>query len=120
MEAVWQFTYLVSESPGIVWTVAFIMSGVTAWMLHYHVEDMLRTTVSAFVMYWAIVITAAVFGMNGIIFTDDKEANVVWVAGAAICLVTAVTVTFIRVYYAVSDLIRWLKGAPGATPLPDP
>ena len=109
MEMLWVFLDEVYALPGIVWTVAFIMSFTTGWILHFRLEDFLRTLVICFGLYWAIVFAYVGVDHLGLIFSDDKEANVVWVAGATICFVTAVFVLLARIAYVTSDLIRKLR-----------
>lgn len=119
MEALWVFLDQIELAPPLVWTTAFFMSALVAWMVHFHLEDLMQTGVVAFFMYWAIVVANVAFSLSGIIFSADRESNVVWAAGASICAVTLAAVALMRLFYAISDLIRWAKGSPHDTTGPE-
>ena len=109
MEAMWVFLNEVTALPGIVWTIAFIMTFTTGWILHFRLEDFLRTLVICFGLYWAIIFANVGVGHLNLIFSSDKEANIVWVAGATICMVTALFVILARMTYIARDFLRWLR-----------
>ena len=111
MEAMWVFLNEVTALPGIVWTIAFIMTFTTGWILHFRLEDFLRTLVICFGLYWTIVFAYVGMDHINLIFSDDKEANVVWVSGATICMVTALFVILARIAHVTSDFLRRLRPA---------
>jgi hypothetical protein len=119
VEALWVFLDQMDAAPSLVWTTAFFMSALVAWMIHFYLEDFLQTFVVSFIMYWSIVAANVTFSLTGIIFSADRESNVVWAAGASVCAVTLSAVALIRLYYAIADLIRWSKGAPHDTSGPE-
>jgi hypothetical protein len=119
VEALWVFLDQIETAPPLVWTTAFFMSTLVAWMVHFYLEDFMQTFVVAFIMYWAIVVANVAFSLTGIIFSADRESNVLWVAGASICAITLLAVLLMRLFYAISDLIRWSKGSPLDTSGPE-
>ena len=112
VEEMWAFIDEMYAAPGLVWTIAFMMSVVAAWMFHHILEDFLRTMVVSVIMYWAMVATNVAVLRMGIIFSADKEANIVWASGVTICAVTAITVLLIRLSSFVMDGVRALRRGP--------
>ena len=111
MESLYTFWDAVVTAPSLVWTVALIMSGLTGWMLHNYLDDLLYAITISIVMYCSILVANAGFAQIGLFFTTDREANIVAAAGASICAVTLMTVIFMRIFYAIGDFHRGIKRA---------
>lgn len=111
MESLYTFWDAVVTAPSLVWTVAFIMSGLTGWMLHNYLDDFLYSLTISIIMYCSILVANAGFAQIGLFFTTDREANIVAAAGASICAVTLMTLIFVRIFYAIGDFHQKLKRA---------
>lgn len=93
----------------LVWVVATFMSAAAAYILHQYVEDWLYSSVAAFALFASILIANFAFAHIGLIFTFDRQANVVAAAGAAIFAITLATVVSMRVWYGISDVAYRLR-----------
>lgn len=109
MESVTLFWDQVCAAPGLVWTVAFMMSALTGYMIHTYLDDLMYSIIISIVMYFSIMIANAGFAQIGIFFTSDREANIVAAAGASICSVTLMTVILMRIFYAIGDFNQKLR-----------
>lgn len=90
----------IDQAPSLVWTLAFLMSAISGYMLHSYIGDYLFATVSACALFVAILIAHVAFAELGVFFTTDKESNIAASAGAAICSVTLITVVMMRLWRA--------------------
>jgi hypothetical protein len=93
----------------LVWLVAIFMSAAAAYILHQFVDDWLYVTFAGLALFVAILIANFAFSHIGLIFTFDRQANVVAAAGAAVLAVTLVAVVSLRVWFGISDLSYRLR-----------
>jgi hypothetical protein len=94
------FMAQVYGAPTLVWTLGFVMSAVSGYMLHSYVGDYPIAIFSSFVLFASILIAHVAFTELGVFFTTDRESNIAASAGAAICSVTLITVVMMRLWHA--------------------
>jgi hypothetical protein len=97
-------------APSIVWTMAIIMSAIAGYMLECYLDDMLFAVFSACAMFVAIMIGHVVFIELNVLFTYDREANVVASAGAAVCCVTVMAIITGRIWNAYAENRHRMRG----------
>jgi tryptophan-rich sensory protein len=100
MESLSLFIGQIYQAPSLVWTLAFLMSAISGYMLHSYIGDYLFASVSACALFVAILIAHVAFTEMGVFFTTDKESNIAASAGAAVCSVTLITVVMLRLWHA--------------------
>jgi hypothetical protein len=110
LENLWIIIYQIYMSDRLVWTVAICMGLLAAYILHYYIEDLMFAFVAAISMFVAIMITNLSFVMLGVMWTSDKNANVVAAAGAAMCSLTLIVVLVMRLWNAIWDYSNGLRG----------
>jgi hypothetical protein len=93
----------------LVWIVGTVMSSAAAYILHQFVDDWLYAAFAGLALFVAILIANFAFAHIGLIFTFDRQANVVAAAGAAVLAVTFVAVVSLRVWFGISDLTYRLR-----------
>ena len=104
MEELRQFIELAYKAPSLVWSLAILMSAISAYILHTYIDDYLYATISAFAMFVAIMVGHVAFTELGVFFTDDKESNIAASAGAAVCSVTLIAIILLRIWHATVSL----------------
>ena len=104
MEFLLTFSNEVASAPQIVWYVALILTFTTAWILHAYNENLLYTVVISTAMFISVLIGEAGFKHIGLLFSADRDSNVVASAGASICAVSAMAMILARLMFAVGDL----------------
>jgi FlaA1/EpsC-like NDP-sugar epimerase len=93
----------------LVWVVAAFMSAAAAYILHQYVEDWLYSSVAACILFASILIANFAFAHIGLVFTFDRQANVVAAAGAAVVALSLLVVVGLRVWFSVSDMSYRLR-----------
>jgi hypothetical protein len=101
MENLSIFIWHVYQAPSLVWTLALLMSAVSGYVLHSYIGDYLYATVSACVLFVAILIAHVAFTDLGVLFTTNKDSNIAASAGIAICYVTLIALILLRLWHAV-------------------
>jgi hypothetical protein len=101
--------WVILAAERLVWVVAICMSSAAAYILHQYVDDWLYATVAGFILFAAILIANFAFAHIGLIFTFDRQANVVAAAGVAVFAISLVTVVLMRVWFGISDLTYRLR-----------
>lgn len=110
IESIGLFIDQVYAAPMIVWTIAILMSAIAGYMLECYLDDFLFAAFSAVAMFAAIMIANIAFVELDVLFTHDKEANVVGSAGAAVCCVTVIAIVLGRVWNAYAENRHRLRG----------
>lgn len=100
METLSEFIGQIYAAPSLVWTLAFLMSVISGYMLHSYIGDYLIATFCGCVLFVSILIAHVAFTELGVFFTTDKESNIAASAGAAICSVTVISVVMLRLWHA--------------------
>ena len=103
VEAMSLFFDQVYQAPSIVWTMAVLMGAMSGYLLDLYIEDAWFSFFSAVAMFMAIMIAQVAFNELGVMFTSDREANVVASAGAAVCSATIIVILLLRVWNAAAD-----------------
>jgi hypothetical protein len=102
--------YRIMGAESFVWSMGILMSLTAGYMVQQYIEDMLASTVIGLALFVTILIGNWAFIEWGLVFTHNKESNVVAAAGASICAATTLTIITIRVWTAIGSLTNRLRG----------
>ena len=104
MQFLLTFVDEVLASSSLVWSVAILLSAISAYVLHTYIGDWLYSSIISVAMFVSVLIGNAGFARLGLLFTADSDANIVAAAGFSICALTVMAVILMRVFNAIGDL----------------
>lgn len=110
MESVRVLIDLIYAAPSMVWTVAFLMSAISGYMLQTYIDDVLFSVFAGLSMFVAILIAHVAFTDLGIYFSANRDSNVVASAGAAVCSATIIAILMIRLWNLAADARHRMRG----------
>lgn len=96
------FFYLLWHADVVVWSVAFLMSLIAAVILNSYTDDFLYPIVIGTALFISIMVANVAFAYLGIMFTANKNSNIVAAAGAAVCSVTVIGILTLRILSVIS------------------
>jgi uncharacterized membrane protein YjjP (DUF1212 family) len=97
------FLNLLQNSNTMVWVVAGLLALVAGTMLDNITEDTLFSVVVAVSLFFAIMFSHVAFTYLGVVFTSNRDSNIVVAAGVAICSLTVIAIIIIKILYSMGQ-----------------
>jgi hypothetical protein len=94
----------IMRADSLVWSLALLMSGLFGMLLHSYLDDWTATIVAMAGMYIAVLVGSVAFSQLGLVFSHNKDSNIVAAAGAGICTLTLAAVILRWTWLAICNL----------------
>jgi ABC-type Na+ efflux pump permease subunit len=104
MQFLQSFSDDVWNTSSLIWYVSLFLTLAVAWILHSYNENALVTGTVSIMMYVSIILGNVGFSRLGVMFSADKEANLIASAGVTMCALLVMTLILARVFFAVGDM----------------
>ena len=103
------FLYLLWHADTLVWCVAILLSLIAGMILHSYSDDLLFAIVISSALFISIMVANVAFTYLGVMFTTNKNSNIIAAAGAAVCSVTVMGIIALRLVHAIAEHANRLK-----------
>ena len=104
MEFLQSFWDDICNTSSLIWYVSLFLTLAVAWILHAYNENALATGTVSVGMYVSIILGSVGFSRLGVMFSPDRDANLIAAAGVTMCALLVMTLILAHVFYAFGDL----------------